>query len=112
MRLAQLFTAGAVSRPDTCSQAVLGIICQAHRFVIAVECHHRENGTKSFVAHDSHAVRHVGEDGRLIKILSQVWKPRPSGQNPCAASDGIFHVIFHDSQLPLMNHRANIGVWV
>ena len=36
----QAFAAGRIARPDACGQTILGVVRQAHSFVVTVERHH------------------------------------------------------------------------
>src|ERR1700722_7794408 len=108
----QGFAAGLVARPYACGQAIFGIISQAHRFLVAVECHDWKHGTECFLAHDAHVVGHVTQHRWRIKILSQVRQSGTANQDPRPARDSIFHMRLYDSQLTLVNHRAHVDLAV
>ena len=104
----QPLAAPRVARPHTRRQAVFAVIRQPHRLIVVFECHDGQHRTKSFFPHNAHLVRYAGQHSGSVEIYSQLRQRRPARQNPSPERLRIFHMRFHDPQLPLPDHRPHI----
>ena len=69
-------------------------------------------GPNVSVLHHTHAVIDVGQHGGCEKCWSKFAQARASGEHARAALPCVFHVRFHDSHLPLVDHGANFSGWI
>ncbi len=101
-----------VARPDARRQAVFGVVGQANGLIVVGARHHRQHWTESFLAHDAHVLGHAGQYSGSVEVHPQFRKPGSPGQNPRSARLCVFHVRFHNPHLPILDHRAHIGMRV
>src|SRR5579864_1505011 len=100
----QLPASAGVSRPDTGAQAERRIVREGNCFLGRSHGTNREDGAECFVAHELHRVVHLGDDGGLKEIWTEIGATVAAGENLGAALLGVAKLLFDFFELALANH--------